>query len=297
MANRHHIPLSHRSLIAVSGEDRTAFLQGLVSCDVTKVAPDRALYGAFLTPQGKFLHDFFLASDGDTLLLECETDRRGDFVKRLTMYRLRSKAQIAVSDTFHVHALIGDDAAAALGLANDAGSAKAFAGGVAFVDPRLAAGGVRAWLPAGSDAAVAEAGFAPAEPAVWDIHRIGLGLPDGSRDIVPDKTLLLEAGFDELRGVDWQKGCYLGQELTARTKYRGLVRKRLLPVDIEGPAPEAGTPVLLDGAEAGEMRSHAGTVGLAMIRLDSLEQLAKDGGTLHSGAAVLSVKKPDWLEC
>lgn len=294
MAKRHYVPLTHRSLMAIGGEDRATFLQGLVSSDVEKMAPDRALYGAFLTPQGKFLHEFFLGAEGDDLLLETESGRRADFVKRLSMYKLRSKVQIGANDRLAVYALTGEGVAAALGLPDEAGAARPFANGLVFIDPRLAAGGVRAWLPEGGEAALAEAGFAAAPIEDWDSHRIALGLPDGSRDLVPDKTLLLEAGFDELQGVDWEKGCYLGQELTARTKYRGLVRKRLIPVDITGPAPEPGTPVMLGDAEAGEMRSHAGTAGLAFLRLDSLEQLAKDGGSLRAGEAVLVPHKPAW---
>ena len=97
--------------------------------------------------------------------------------------------------------------------------------------------------------------------ADWDRHRLALGLPDGSRDLEAEKTVLLEAGFDELNGVSWSKGCYMGQELTARTKYRGLVKRRLLPVEIDGPLPPPGSPVLRDGAEVGSMRSGCGRTG------------------------------------
>ena len=294
MTQRHIIALAHRALISVGGEDRRSFLQGLVSNDVGKVGADRAIYGAFLTPQGKFLHEFFMAEQDGLLLLETELARRADFIKRLGLYKLRSKVTIAAVDHLRVWTAIGDGAATALAMPEQAGAAKPLAGGLVLVDPRLAAAGLRAWLPEGAEICLETAGFELGEPPEWDALRIGLGLPDGSRDMVPDKAILLEHGFDELNGVDWKKGCYLGQELTARTKYRALIRKRLLPVEIKGPAPEPGTAVVLGETEAGEMRSHAGNVGLAVLRLDALELLAKDGGELRAGAARLIPRKPAW---
>ena len=108
----------------------------------------------------------------------------------------------------------------------------------------------------------------------WDRHRLSLGLPDGTRDLEAEKTVLLEAGFDELHGVSWSKGCYMGQELTARTKYRGLVKRRLVPVTVDGPLPAPGTPVLRDGTEVGTMRSGRDGMGLAVLRLDALDACA-----------------------
>lgn len=294
MTQCRYIPLPHRALIAVGGDDRRAFLQGLVSNDVSKVAGNRMVYGAFLTPQGKFLHEFFLGEQDGALLIETEAERRAEFIKRLSMYKLRSKVTIEPVDHLQVHAVIGDNPAAAFDLPTEAGAARPLAGGVIAVDPRLAAAGLRAWLPEGAEVTLDNADCTPADLGDWDAFRIRLGLPDGSRDMIPDKAILLENGFDELNGIDWEKGCYLGQELTARTKYRGLIRKRLLPVDIEGPAPEPGTPVVLGDIDAGEMRSHAGTVGLAMLRLDALEKLAEAGGELRAGPALLTPHKPDW---
>jgi folate-binding protein YgfZ len=126
--------------------------------------------------------------------------------------------------------------------------------------------------------------------ADWDRHRLALGLPDGSRDLEAEKTVLLEAGFDELHGVSWSKGCYMGQELTARTKYRGLVKRRLVPVGIEGPLPSPGTPVTLDGTEVGTMRSGRDHAGLAVLRLDSLS------GVLTCGDASLLPRIPAWMQ-
>ena len=291
------ISLSQRALFSLGGEERKTFLQGLVSADVTKVASDRMLYGAFLTPQGRFLHEFFLGERGEILMLETETERRADFLKRLSIYKLRAKVTLEPADDWRVFALSGDDAAATAGFSTgDAGQAVLFGDGVAFIDPRLPDAGVRVWLPAATaEATLTAAGVTAASFESWDENRLRLGLPDGSRDLVPSKTLLLEAGFDEMNGIDWKKGCYLGQELTARTKYRGLLRKRLLPVRIEGPAPEAGESIRLNDSEAGEMRSHAGSWGLALLRLEILKQAQENGDVLRAGQATLHPIIPSWV--
>jgi folate-binding protein YgfZ len=293
MAENLFTRLAHRAVIEVGGEDRRSFLQGLISNDVAKVGSDRAMWAALLTPQGKFLHDLFVAERGEALLLDVEAARAEELRKKLSMYRLRAKVTLAPAEGLGVWAAFGGGVAGALGLPDHAGAAAAFAGGTAFVDPRLAAAGARLLLPADSGGAVlAAAGLAETEFVAWDRARIRLGLPDGSRDLPVDKAILLENGFDELNGVDFAKGCYMGQELTSRTKHRGLVRKRLMPVAIDGPAPEPGTPVLLGEAESGEMRSSAGDFGLALIRLEHFRQAA--GAAFTCGSARLNPWRPDW---
>ncbi len=293
-----YVLLGERAVLAVAGEDRRDFLQGLISNDVNKVAPGRAIHAALLTAQGKYLHDFFITELDGTLLLDGEAARLADLKRRLTLYKLRSKVTLEDrADALAVAALFGDRAADLLGLGSDAGAAAPFAGGVAFVDPRLADAGVRAILPRGEAAAALEnAGFAAAETAEYDALRLGLGLPDGSRDLAVDKAILLENGFDELGSVDWNKGCYMGQELTARTKYRALIKKRLVPVTLDGPAPEPGTPILLDGKDAGEMRSARETRGLALMRLEALEQAAASGAQFTVGTVRVTPHKPDWAD-
>ncbi|MCZ6861452.1 MAG: folate-binding protein [Alphaproteobacteria bacterium] len=289
--------LEDRAVIAVTGEDRTEFLQGLVSNDVERAGPARAIYAAFLTAQGKYLHDFFITGYQDAFLLDCEAARRDDLVQRLSMYRLRSKVAIEPRSDLCVAAVFGEGAAGKLGLgkepsSKERGAAAAFDGGVAFIDPRLAAASARALLPADSAAQTLEnVGLAAAKPEDYDDMRLSLGLPDGSRDLIVGRSTLLESGFEELAGVDWDKGCFLGQELTARTRYRGLVKKRLVPVSIEGALPEPGTIIEQDGREAGEMRSGRGARGLALLRLDALE---RDSEPLTAGQARLTPKKPDW---
>jgi folate-binding protein YgfZ len=284
-------PRPARGLLAISGDDRQSFLQGLISNDVRKAAADQAIYAALLTPQGKFLHDFFLVEDGDSLLLETEGERLTDLRKRLSMYKLRSKVGIEDrSDRHRILLAFGDGVAAALGL-DHSGQAVPFAGGIAFADPRLDALGARLILPAGAPVADLETlGFTAAPFEDYDRLRLSLGVPDGSRDMQIDKAILLESGFDELHGVDWQKGCYMGQELTARTKYRGLVKKRLMPVRIEGALPEPGTLVTANGKDVGEIRSGTGDLALALLRLESVAE----GAELTAGTARVVPAKPGW---
>lgn len=289
------VVLDSRAVLAVGGEDRRSFLQGLISNDVNKASDRHALHAAFLTPQGRFLHEFFIVEHGDRLLLEAEAARLEDLRKRLSQYRLRAKVVLEpLAGQIAVVALFGDGAAAALGIAGEPGTAVAFGGGVAFSDPRLAALGLRALLPVDQLPAVAARGFVPGSLADYDALRLGLGVSDGSRDLAVEHALLLENGFDELNGVDWKKGCYVGQEITARMKYRALVKRRLTSVRLEGPQPAPGTPITLDGAEAGEMRSSAGALGLALLRIEALEAIASKGGSLVAGETLLAPLPVAW---
>ncbi|BBK41397.1 glycine cleavage system protein T [Allostella vacuolata] len=290
------VVLDQRAVLTVGGADRRAFLQGLVSNDVERAGPGQAIHAALLTPQGKFLHDLFIVELGDTLLLDVEASRRTELLKRLSMYRLRSKVSLADGgDDWSVVAFFGAGAGVPFGLDEEAGHAMPTAGGVVFVDPRLPALGLRAILPRGEAEKIAVArGFAQAPFATYDRLRLAQGVPDGSRDLPIEKAILLESGFDELNGVDWKKGCYMGQELTARTKYRGLVRKRLMPVEIEGPVPAPGTPLFFDGKDAGEMRSGVDGLGLALVRLEAAAASAAAGRPIEAGASRLVAKRPDW---
>lgn len=295
MSEQTFVILEDRGVLAIAGDDARTFLQGLISNDINKVTEDHAIHAALLTPQGKYLHDFFIAqAPGGALLVDGERARLDDLAKRLKLYKLRAKVTVEdQSDAWRVAALTGGAGTAAL--APEAGAAQAMDGGVLFTDPRLAALGARAILPMDSaEATLGGLGLSAGDRAFYDLQRLALGVPDGSRDLVVDKSILLESGFDELNGVDWKKGCYMGQELTARTKYRGLIKKRLLPVEIEGPLPEAGTPVTLDGKEVGELRSSAadgaGGRGLALIRLEHLEA----GGPFEAAGARIIPHKPDW---
>ena len=262
--------LPSRGVVEVAGEDRVSFLQGLVSNDVTQAAQGRAVWTALLSPQGKWLTDFFVLAEGERLFLDCPRAHLAMLVTKLSRFRLRSRATLRdASDEWAVHAAWG-------------GVPEPPPGSISAPDPRLPEAGWRILSPRPLRADASEAD--------WDAHRIALGLPDAG-DLEPDKTLLLEAGFDELSGVSWNKGCYMGQELTARTRYRGLVKRRLVPVDVAGTLPAPGTPVFRDGLEVGTLRSGRGAQALAMLRLDALE-----GGGLVCGEVVVTPRVPRWVK-
>jgi hypothetical protein len=289
--------LPARGVIEITGEDRVDFLQGLVSNDVTKAAADRAIYAALLTAQGRYLFDFFIVVRGEALYLDAEASRLAELQRRLSLYKLRAKVTVGdASARFAVAAAWGDGTAPALGLSGENGAAKEFAGGVAYIDPRLGALGARLLLPREKADAPQQAGFVASDADSYDRHRLALGVPDGTRDLVPEKALLMESGFDELNGIDWQKGCYMGQELTARMKYRALVKKRLLPVAIEGSDVAPGTEITQDGSEAGEMLSARDGRGLALLRLDAVEAAQSKGADLKAGAALIRPEKPAWMK-
>lgn len=287
--------LDNRGVLAVAGDDCVAFLQGLVSNDIDKVTAEQAAYGALLTPQGKFLYDFFMGRRGDSIFMDCEGDRREGLIRKLKMYKLRSKVDLSdETEGFSVVALYGNDALSGLDLTSAPGTAKALADGIVFTDPRLSEIGARTILPKDqARSIVEELGFSEAPIDAYESHRISLGLPDGSRDMIVEKAILLENGFDELGGVDWDKGCFMGQELTARTKHRGLIKKRLVPVLFEGAPPPEGTPIMVGDKEAGEVRSASKDQGLALMRLEHLEN--PDAVFLADGIQ-LTPQKPLWAK-
>lgn len=273
-----YLPLPGRAVIALSGDDARPFLQGLVTNDIDRVAPDRAIYAALLTPKGKFLHDFFIAEMEGRLLLDVDGARIDDLMKRLRMYRLRAKVEIAdESADWQVFALLPG--------VGEAGTASPWLNGVAFADPRHAALGGRAILPAGADPA--DAGLRLADATNYEMRRLSLAIP-GARDLVPEKSMPLECGFDELDGVSFTKGCFVGQEVTTRMKHRNLVKRRLFTVEFDGTI-DAGTPVTCGDVAAGEIRTSGDGVGIALLRLDLAE---KEG--LTAGGVAVRTRKPEW---
>ena len=277
-----YVRLDDRAVLSVSGGDASGFLQGLVTNDIGKLDGGPAIHAALLTPQGKYLFDFLIFRRDAMFCLDCEADARPALAKRLAMYKLRADVAIDAALPDPVHALFGDGAEAA---------ARRIEGAEIFADPRFPALGARV-VGEGGEAALRRAGIEEAARADYDALRIANGIPDGRRDLVPEKSLLLEYGFDELNGVDFEKGCYVGQEVTARMKHRKLVRKRLVPVRIEGAAPDPGTPVYRDSIAVGEIRSSAGALGLALLRIDAIE--SEDA--LHAATATIRPQKPDWAK-
>ncbi|WP_281301959.1 MULTISPECIES: hypothetical protein [unclassified Iodidimonas] len=292
----HRLP--DRALLSIKGPEARDFLQAILTQNIHALSPDKALYAALLTPQGKMQFDFFLseAEDG-SIYLDCEAGQKADLLRRLMLYRLRSKAEITDrSDDFDIWVLSSDILADILSQENlpqwpavgdTAGAAASFPQGVIYRDPRHQGIGLRAILGKNAESP------APIDPSAqsYEIRRLDLGLLDGSRDYLADKTLALEANLDLLNGVDFTKGCYIGQELTARTKHRGKIRKRLLPAIIKGGAPATGTPIEKNGKAVGEIRSHEGDRAIALIRIEDL-----DNPDLLADGRPVQIIHPDWLD-
>lgn len=264
--------LERRGVLRLSGKDCRTLLQGLITNDLGKLGPRALLYAALLTPQGKYLFDFFILEDGDDLLLDCEADLKEALTQRLTFYKLRADVTISdVSDEFQVYVFPANP--------------EKWTERSVYADPRHAGMGFRAVLKR-----------APEGVEAWRFEdyedlRLSLGIPDGAGDIEVDKRFILEANLADLNGVDFQKGCYVGQEMTARMNYRGTLKKRLLPATIAGPLPAPGTEFFLGGKAAGHILSGQGTRAMTLTRL---EYLGDQPFETQDGAKV-SVFTPDWV--
>ena len=255
--------LASRAVIAVSGPDWRGFLQGLLTQDVETLRPGELRFAALLTPQGKLLYDLFVAGTQDGALLDVAAEHRAAILTRLTLYRLRAKATLEAVDT-PVFAVFGGEAS----------------GEGLYRDPRLPALGARTYGERD----------ASADEAAYDAHRLALGAP-GPADWGSEANYPIEADFDLLAGIDFKKGCFVGQETTSRMKRRGTIKNRMLPITFEGPAPAFGTEVLAGGAlRAGEVLSGADGRAMAILRLDRIEdaELTVDGRPVR-------VDRPTWL--
>ncbi len=255
--------LQSRGLIAVAGDDWRSFLQGLLTQDVDTLAPGEARFGALLTPQGRLLYDLFIVGREDGCWLDCAADRRAALLQRLTIYRLRAKVTLAADDKPVFAAW---------------GAAPAGDGWIA--DPRLTELGWRGY----------GAGAAPnAGEADYERHRLQVGAP-GPADWGEDAAYPLEADFDLMNGIDFKKGCFVGQETTSRMKRRGSIKSRMLPIRFEGPAPAHGAEILAGTLRAGEVLSGADGTAMALVRLDRVE-----GATLTVGGRACEVVRPPWM--
>lgn len=269
------IHLPYRVVATLTGPDRFAFLQGLVTCDVAALEKGGAAYGAFLTPQGKFLDDLFLVSIGDTLYIDSYKETSEALYQKLKLYKLKSDVKLIPLDS----ALI----------CTSFEKPSEVAEGIAYKDPRHHDMG---WRIIVLNEPHPQMGGILSD---YDQHRYTLGIPDGARDMPHGKAVLLEYGFDEMKAIDWEKGCYLGQELTARTKYRGVIRKRLLPFTYEGDTPEVESSVTFNSQNAGEVRAASEGRGLALIRLNFFSQFLKEGGDFAGGTTKLTPFIPPWM--
>jgi folate-binding protein YgfZ len=245
-----------RAVLRLSGPDTRPFLQGLVTNDVARLdtAP---VYAALLSPQGKYLFDFLLLPDGADVLIDVSADRAAALAQRLGLYRLRAAVTVAATD---------------LGVVLGFGPAPAGA----FADPRDAALG---WRTVTEDPEAMAGRFDPLDRADYERQRVTRAVPQSGIELVPEDSYILEAGFERLNGVDFRKGCYVGQEVTARMKHKTELKKGLVPVRVTGEAPPPGTEILAGDRPAGRLFSVAGDRGLAHLRFD------RAAGTLTAGAA------------
>jgi folate-binding protein YgfZ len=278
--------LPDRGVVKVTGDEARRLLHGLVTADMNALAPGQARYAALLTPQGKIIVDFIIteagAVDGGGFFLDCPRALAPALVEKLTFYRLRAKVGIEdLSEKLGVMALWEGTGVTEYGLL--------------YPDPRLPALGLRCILP--PDLAADEAAELDAllvDAAAYELHRIALGVPRGGQDFSYGDAFPHEADMDQLGGVDFAKGCYIGQEVVSRVEHRGIARTRIVPIAYDGFAPEAGMAVMADDKNVGTLGSTAGGRGLAMLRLDRAEDALAAGTPLAAGGVRLRIVKPDW---
>ena len=252
--------LDSRAQIRVAGPDARPFLHNLLTQDVETLADGELRFGALLSPPGRLLFDLFLLGEADGVLLDVAVDRRDALLQRLSTYKLRAQVTLETDD--------GPVLACWPGLADG------------FIpDPRLPALGGRRY---GEDLA------ADATEADWQAHRLALGVPDPAADALSDKTYPIEANFDLLNGIDFGKGCFVGQETTSRMKRRAAVRNRMLPLAFDGPPPAFGAEVLNGDLRAGEVLTGMDGAAMALLRLDRLE------GALTVEGRPVTVRRPGW---
>ncbi len=252
--------LDSRALIRVTGADARPFLHNLLTQDVETLATGEVRFGALLSPPGRLLFDLFLWGEDDGVALDVAADRRETLLTRLAMYRLRAQVEITADDRSV--------------FASWPGVAQGF-----VVDPRLADLGGRTLGDRTADS----------DEDAWDAHRLAVGAPDPARDAGHDSTYPIEANFDLLNGIDFQKGCFVGQETTSRMKRRGEIKKRMLPLVFDGPAPAPGAEVLNGELRAGEVLTGRRDGAMALLRLDRL-----DGNLSVEGRSVF-VNRPAYL--
>src|SRR5215211_2536961 len=276
--------LPDRSVVKVAGDDARKFLNGLVTADLGRVTPEVARFAALLTPQGKVIADCIIAEvspqDGAGLFLDCPRALAMTLVERLNFYKLRAKVIVEdLSETLGVLAAWDGDGATECGLV--------------YRDPRLPALGLRVMLPPhlATDAA-SELGASLVDAASYEAHRIALGVPRGGLDFVYGDAFPHETDMDQLAGIDFDKGCYVGQEVVSRIEHRGSARTRIVPVVMDGFPPDAGIPVMAGDKQIGTTGSGTDGCGLAMLRLDRLADARAAGTALVAGGIALEPRKP-----
>jgi tRNA-modifying protein YgfZ len=278
--------LPDRGVVKVAGDGARNFLHGLLTADTLKLAPGIARFGALLTPQGKIIADFIVAeaptADGGGFFLDIPRALGATLVAKLNLYKLRAKVVIEdLSETLGVLAAWDGNTTTAYGLG--------------YADPRLPALGLRVMLPPHLvAAAAAELGAAVVAADQYDAHRIALGVPQGGADFQYGDAFPHETDMDQLGGVDFAKGCYVGQEVVSRIEHRGTARTRAVPVRYDGAAPAAGAAIMAGERQVGTMGSASNGRGLALLRLDRVAEAIVHGEPLTGGGIPLRLVKPDW---
>ncbi|ADP70059.1 folate-binding protein YgfZ [Rhodomicrobium vannielii ATCC 17100] len=271
--------LPDRAVLKVTGDDHVSFLHGLITNDVEHLGNDEARFSGLLSPQGKILFDFFVVRHGDTHFIDAPKAQADALLKRLTMYKLRAKVDVAdVSDKTAAGAIWGEDAAA---------WAKAN-GGLAYADPRLPELGSRILISAAAAPAVT------ATPEDYAAHRIALAVPEGGADYAFSDAFPHEACFDFLHGMDFKKGCFVGQEVVSRMQHRGTARTRVLSVTASADLPEGGADIVAGGFPVGRLGSVYGAHGVALARIDRVRDALAKGLALTVGAADVDLTVPHW---
>jgi tRNA-modifying protein YgfZ len=285
MADTRIALLPDRGVVSVTGEDAEKLLQGVITNDMGLLEAQAALHAGLLTPQGKILFDFFVVRAPDGFLLDTARNQAQALATRLAMYKLRAKADVRdVSSDYTVAAIWGRPYAP-------------HGHGVApllFADPRLAAMGSRELVTIGSDWALANEAADSATQDEYHAHRIGLGVPEGGKDYAFGDAFPHEALFDQLNGVSFTKGCYVGQEVVSRMQNRGTSRKRVVPIVGEAGLPSRGEAITGTGVEIGTLGSVAGMRGLALVRLDRAAEFTDRGEMLRAGDVAVHIALPNW---
>jgi folate-binding protein YgfZ len=280
--------LPERGAVKVAGDDARKFLNGLLTTDIAKVTPERASYTALLTPQGKIMVDMIIAeapaADGGGFFLDCPRALALTLTDRLNFYKLRAK--VLVEDLSEVLGVMA--------IWDGAGETEY---GLCYADPRLPALGLRCMLPPHLAAeAAADLGATLVEDKDYEAHRIALGAPRGGLDFQYNDAFPHEADMDQLNGIDFEKGCYVGQEVVSRVEHRGTARKRVVPVTFQDFAAEAGVPVKVGDVEVGVMGSSAQGRGLAMLHLGRIGDALAAGKEIISGGIAIHPVKPSWAQ-
>jgi tRNA-modifying protein YgfZ len=279
--------LPDRGVVKVAGESARNFLHGLVTADMLKLAPGAARFCALLTPQGKIIADFFVveapASAGGGFFLDTPLARAAMLVERLNIYKLRAKVMIEdLSQTLGVLAAWDGDGTTKYGLC--------------YADPRLPALGLRLMIPPHlADAAAAEFGATLVTAIDYDAHRIALGVPQGGVDFSYGDAFPHETDMDQLGGVDFAKGCYVGQEVVSRMEHRGTARTRAVPIRYDNAAPVPGMVITAGERHIGTIGSTAGGRGVALLRLDRAAEALSEGRALTAGGVPIQLVRPDWV--